>query len=356
MRGLPAILETLDVELATGHPTGTFNMRTIELLQHAGARIDGTYKDKATAQLINLAKEKNIKFLDLCIKLFIELGIDINIINAEGNCFILALLEHSTSYAKQIFKRYPIHIQPDNPYAQHLLNHFAEHGNTEIVATLIQLGIDTNLEDAEGKTPFIRALQQFHDRTINKRVAELLSGTATVCDLKLPLLHINGGNPHIELLVDHAAEHGDIETIDLMRKVGYQNIDNPIGPLFTATRHNQLALIEWLLQYTTPIAHSTALHFAIEYNAQAAMRKLLERGIKINNHSDALICYCFRMAHEGNTAKLEQLLNGGFDPEIRWGRFTIADIAEANGHHEAVAMLCRHGVPLSPFYRLLHDF
>lgn len=237
-------------------------------------------------------------------------------------------------------------VDPDVLYnGWTLLTTVVDNQNEEMTALLLQHGADPDLENHDGFTPLMLAVQRDGNETI---ISMLLNAGADPnhCDeTGWSLLHEtadSGRTSYMELLIDKGA--------NMERK--YDNPDDPWGvvPLFFALWANQPEAVELLLKKgcnpnPTFTPQISALRNAIAQGKNNMVPLLLEYGAKVKGDRDSGGSNPFHIAVKyQNGEALKMLLEGkaGMNEKDKDG-YTPLMLAANNGEVEMVRALLEAG-------------
>ena len=211
----------------------------------------------------------------------------------------------------------------------------SQSGNNEAVQYLLELGVNINYSNSEGKTALMLACKAGHEEVVQT----LVLGGANVQNSK------NGRTALIQ-----ASKNGHYQVVEILLKKGADpNIHDNDGwtALIVASDNDHQQVVELLLekQVDPNVQNSkngrTALIQASQNGHYQVVEILLQKGADPNIHdNDALIA----SSETGHQQVVELLLEKQVDPNVRNsknGRTALLQ-ASQNGHYQVVEVLLKH--------------
>ena len=195
------------------------------------------------------------------------------------------------------------------------LMHAAHGGHIGVVTALIEAGAEINRGNMEGDTPLYYAVKGGHEEVEEKLRA--LGGYFSEDDMPLELLGEN--------LLDAAGRGNGKDVSRLLRvpklHVDYAAEEDKWTALMEASSKGFPSVVEILIDASADVAKQnvdgcTPLYFAMERNHQAVLMQLYQLGAVFSREDEDRMQTDFMLAAEdGDSEKLEQLLDAGVDPD-----------------------------------------
>lgn len=214
-------------------PCGKFIVQL--LAEHGDLHIDDEAKQQAGAAL-RLATRHGNNFV---INLLLDAGADINETDTEtGDCaFLEALASNNQHLVEYLIERGATldcndveHAHAMNVRAIELLDESVLHGVSRSVRALLDAQVNIDLQDENGCSPFIRALQGFVRGEVHKDIIDMFLPRRPFVDPDAPSIHV---------LLREVLRKNDLESLHILMRVGidvnmvFGDGEGNVGPLLS---------------------------------------------------------------------------------------------------------------------------
>lgn len=296
----------------------------LSLLLSAGANLKDIEKvvDKTGNSLLHIACQKKDESL---IKLLINYGIDLNIVNSSGftplSFLCSSLGRFNNTYDKKTFSLVKLLINAGADInVGGALAEACSVGHVPCIKLLLKKGANingieyTNFENTHifHKIPIVEASKLKH----NKNIVELLIKHGA---------DVNNGCP-----LSHACQTNNIEVVELLLQSGAdvntKDKDFSYTPLMFATINGNLDIIKLLIEHGADVNicdqyNETALILSTKHGYEHIVRFLFQHNADINTQSkrdgQTALFHLIRRNNDYSTETIEMFLQGGADVNIK---------------------------------------
>jgi len=350
------------------------NWRLVEYFLDRGVDVNGT-NDREETPLMIAAGEHQPQI----VRLLIERGADVNYLNADGRTALMYAAEEGADEAIRILIENgadpKLHGSDRGHNALHLA---AGDGHTQVVKSMLDLGISPNTIDHEKATPLHYAASDGHEDVVKMLLDAGADPNSKDNGGRTPL-HLAADDGHygvVAMLLDNGVEPDQLDNndrtplmiaagerhervVDLLLKRGADpdrtDKDGRNAASYAANEGDAQSL-KRLMKDTNPVGldRTNILIEAADEGHLEIVKDMINSGTNVNGSNAEGITPLMAAADEGHLNVATYLIEQGADVDQRQSvnRPTALIYAADEGHEEIVSYLIAQGADLS----VTHDF